>query len=121
MNIKTNFSKFSLAIVISCSAFFVQMAAANVNIIYPIHGGSYPVGGGMPTGGAEYINLSFSVTCAGGSHSVKWGVNNTSLGGSSFYDQLILQQTFKLPAGSNVFWVDAGNCGADKIRLFVDH
>jgi hypothetical protein len=95
-------------------------AQVPVNIIYPINGGTYPVGGGLPTGGAEYINASFSVTCQGGSHIVKWGFNGTQVGSEGFYDQVIVQQTYKLPAGSNSFFVKS-DCGSDFVRFKIDH
>jgi len=95
-------------------------AQVPVNIIYPINGGTYPVGGGLPTGGAEYINASFSVTCQGGAHSVTWGFNGTPVGSKDFYDQAIVQQTYKLPAGTNTFFVRS-DCGSDIVRFRVDH
>jgi hypothetical protein len=96
------------------------VAQVPVNIIYPINGGTYPVGGGMPTSGAEYINASFSVTCPGGSHTVTWGFNGHQVGSEGFYDQVIIQQTYKLPAGTNTFYVKS-ECGSDYVKFLVDH
>ncbi len=102
------------------SVCFPVSAQVPVNIIYPINGGTYPVGGGLPTGGAEYINASFSVTCQGGSHHVTWGFNGTQVGSEGFYDQVIVQQTYKLLSGDNTFFVKS-DCGSDYVRFKVDH
>jgi hypothetical protein len=113
--------------ILKASVALSLLAAANlasaqvpVNIIYPIDGGSYPVGGGLPTGGAEYINASFSVTCQGGAHRVVWGFNGSAVGNDTFYDQVIVQQTYKLPAGTNSFFVKS-DCGSDYVKFRVDH
>ena len=92
------------------------IAQVPVNIIYPTNGGSYPVGGGLPTGDAEYINASFSVTCQGGEYDVKWGFNGATVGSGRFYDQIIVQQTYKLPAGKNTFFVRS-DCGEDIVKF----
>lgn len=91
-----------------------------VNIIYPIDGGSYPITG--PAVGAlnsAYITLSFGVSCAGGPHTVKWGVDGNTLGTSEFYDQTTVQQVWKLPGGVHEFWVDAGRCGKESVKFSV--
>jgi len=105
---------------VALSSMHTAYAQVPVNIIYPINGGTYPVGGGLATGGAEYINASFSVTCQGGSHTATWGFNGTPVGSGSFYDQVIVQQTHKLPAGTNTFFVRS-SCGSDIVKFRVDH
>lgn len=102
---------------------FTSLAAyaqVPVNIVYPINGGTYPVGGGAATGGAEYIEASFGVTCSGGPHNVRWGFNGGSVGSAEFYDQISVQQTYKLPAGVNTFTVQS-DCGNDRVWFRVDH
>jgi len=110
----------SACVLLAVSVLNTVSAQVPVNIIYPINGGTYPVGGGLPTGGAEYINASFSVTCQGGAHTVVWGFNGTQVGSEGFYDQVIVQQTYKLPAGANSFFVKS-DCGSDLVRFKVDH
>lgn len=59
------------------------------------------------------------MTCSGGSHGIKWGVDPDTLGSSEFYDQTSVQQVWKLPGGSHYFWVDAGRCGKEKVKFTV--
>ena len=94
--------------------------AQNVTIVYPIAGQSYPITDPAPGAlQSAYIGASFSVTCSGGPHSVKWGFDGTSLGTAEFYDQISEQQVWKLPGGGHVFYVDAGRCGAKEIKFSV--
>jgi hypothetical protein len=94
-------------------------AQAPVNIVYPIDGGSYPITNPAP--GAllsAYFTSSFSVTCAGGPWTVKWGFDATSVGGATFYDQLSAQFVHKLPGGWHTFWVTS-DCGDSRVRFYI--
>ncbi len=86
-----------------------------VNIVYPIHGASYPITGPAPGQlNSAYITASFSVKCGGGSHTVKWGFDGSaSLGSARFYDQTSVQFVHKLPGGTHAFRVDS-DCGKAK-------
>lgn len=90
--------------------------AVPVNIVYPINGGSYPVGGGGA--GAAYVTLSFGVTCEGGMHMAEWGVDGDTQGKAEFYDMYSAQYVMKLAKGTHVFWVRA-NCGQDEVKFQV--
>ncbi len=83
-----------------------------VNIVYPIHGGTYPITDPGPGGlKSAYFAASFSVKCRGGGHTVKWGFDGSaSLGGASFYDEVSVQFVHKLPGGTHLFWAYA-DCG----------
>ena len=72
-----------------------------VNIVYPIHGSTYPITDPGPGGlKSAYFASSFSVKCRGGSHQVKWGFDGSgSLGSASFYDEVSVQFVHKLPGG----------------------
>ena len=103
-------------VVFACQA----SALGKVNIVYPIQGSSYPITG--PATGminSAYITVSFGVTCGGGPYTVKWGFNKTSIGSTKIYDQGSEQQVWKLPRGKHVFWVDAGQCGREKVSFKV--
>ena len=91
-----------------------------VNIVYPINGATYPIMDPSPVGiKSTYFTSSFSVTCAGGGHNVKWGFDGTAaLGNSSFYDQTSVQFVHKLPAGSHVFWVKS-DCGKNRVKFTI--
>ena len=94
--------------------------AQNVTIVYPINEGTYPITDPGPGKlGSAYFTASFSVTCSGGSHVVKWGFDNDEIGSAKFYDQISEQQVWKLPGGTHVFWVDAGKCGGEKIKFNI--
>jgi len=90
-----------------------------VNIVYPIEGGTYPITD-PPPGKLEsaYFTASFSVTCKGGGHDVKWGFDNDAVGGATFYDQITVQFVHKLPAGKHVFWVKSDS-GDDKVWFAI--
>ncbi len=107
-----------LAITALCA--MVGTASAGVNIVYPISGGTYPITDPAPGAlGSAYFTSSFGATCSGGAHTVKWGVDKTQLGSARFYDQLSEQQVWKLEGGKHIFWVDAGRCGAEKVRFKI--
>lgn len=91
-----------------------------VNIVYPIHGASYPIMDPAPIKiKSAYFTSSFSVTCAGGGHNVKWGFDGAAaLGSSKFYDQTSVQFIHKLPAGPHVFWVKS-DCAANKVKFKI--
>ena len=83
-----------------------------VNIVYPIHGMTYPLTGpGSGVLQSAYFASSFSVKCSGGPHTVKWGFDgNFTLGYATFYDQTSVQFVYKLPGGNHRFSAIAG-CG----------
>ncbi len=82
-----------------------------VNIVYPIHGATYPITDPGPGGlKSAYIAASFSVNCGGGTGTVKWGFDKSaSLGTATFYDETSVQFVYKLPGGNQTFWVKS-NC-----------
>jgi glycosyltransferase involved in cell wall biosynthesis len=81
----------------------------------------YSVGDDVDFSGAKsaYFNSSFSATCPGGPHTVKWGFDGNNLGSATFYDQFTAQFTYKLPAGGHVFHVDAGGCGQERVKFNI--
>ena len=83
-----------------------------VNIVYPIHGGTYPITDPAPGGlKSAYFASSFSVKCGGGPGTVKWGFDGSgSLGSARFYDEVSVQFVHKLPGGAHVFRVTS-DCG----------
>jgi len=89
-----------------------------VNIVYPIQGGIYPITDPAFKHKSAYLSASFSTTCVGGPHHVKWGFDKDSLGEATFYDQLSAQFTWKLPAGSHVFWVES-DCGKGQVEFKI--
>jgi hypothetical protein len=94
-------------------------AQAPVNIVYPINGGTYPITNPAP--GAlfsAYFTSSFSVTCQGGPHSVKWGFDGTAVGSATFYDQFSAQFVHKLPGGTHIFWV-VSDCGDERVKFNI--
>jgi hypothetical protein len=94
-------------------------AQAPVNIVYPIDGGSYPIID--PAAGAlnsAYFTSSFSVTCQGGAHSVRWGFDGTTVGSATFYDMFSAQFVHKLPGGTHVFWV-VSDCGDQQVKFDI--
>ncbi len=93
---------------------------ADVNIVYPIQGETYPKVDPSPGGrlSSAYLPFSFSTTCSGGAHTVEWGVDGDSLGKARFYDQYSGQFVWKLPGGTHVFWVRS-SCGENKVEFKV--
>ncbi len=110
---------FATAILTLCLATATAFAQAPVNIVYPIHGGTYPITDPAPGAlHSAYFTSSFSVTCGGGQHTVKWGFDSTTVGTATFYDQFSAQFVHKLPGGSHTFWVDS-SCGDSKVKFAV--
>ena len=74
-----------------------------VNIVYPIHGSTYPITDPGPGGlKSAYFASSFSVKCRGGPGTVEWGFNaSAALGSARFYDQTSMQFVHKLPGGTS--------------------
>ena len=94
------------------------MGQHTVNIVYPIDGEKFPKTDPAPGFKSAYFTASFSVTCSGGSHSVKWGFDGRSLGRASFYDEFSAQFTWKLPKGNHTFWVQS-DCGENKVQFVI--
>ncbi|HEX7183083.1 MAG TPA: hypothetical protein VF756_14670 [Thermoanaerobaculia bacterium] len=95
-------------------------AQTPVNIVYPIHGGTYPITDPAP--GAllsAYFTSSFSVTCSGGAYKVEWGFDaGPAVGSATFYDQISVQFVDKLPGGDHIFWVKS-DCGDSRVRFRI--
>jgi hypothetical protein len=90
-----------------------------VNIVYPISGDTIPkIDAKCDSIRSAYFVASFSVTCGGGPHKVKWGFDATARGNATFYDQFSAQFTWKLPGGSHTFWVES-DCGSNKIEFKI--
>lgn len=85
-----------------------QAANAPANIVYPINGGTYN----------NYFTASFGATCPGGQHTATWGFDNTVVGNGTYYDQISVQFSHKLPSGVHTFWVRSG-CGYDVVKFRV--
>ncbi|MCI0695894.1 hypothetical protein L0337_28320 [candidate division KSB1 bacterium] len=94
------------------------MSQSAVNIVYPIDGGTYPITDPACGVRSAYFTASFSTTCAGGPHTVKWGFDGRTLGKASFYDQFSAQFTWKLPAGAHRFWVES-DCGKGAVKFKI--
>lgn len=94
-------------------------AQAPVNIVYPIDGGSYPITGPAPgVLDSAYFTSSFSVTCDGGPHTVKWGFDGTAVGSATFYDMFSAQFVHKLKGGWHTFEVTS-DCGNSQARFYI--
>ena len=96
-----------------------------VNIVYPIHGSTYPITDPGPGGlKSAYFASSFSVKCRGGPGTVEWGFNaSAALGSARFYDQTSVQCVYKLRGGKRAFKVNS-TCGQNpggKVELKVGH
>ena len=94
-------------------------AQVPVNIVYPIDGSTVPLTDPAPGPlSSAYITVSFGVTC-GGDESVEWGFDAfPPIGQARFYDQISVQQVYKLTGGPHVFWVKA--CGtSDQVQFQV--
>lgn len=96
------------------------MAQTPVNIVYPIDGGVYPITNPSPGPlDSAYFTSSFSVTCQGGPHTVRWGFDGgPTLGTATFYDQLTSQFVYKLPGGTHLFWV-VSDCGDSRVKFDI--
>ncbi|HEV7667283.1 MAG TPA: hypothetical protein VGS22_02085 [Thermoanaerobaculia bacterium] len=94
-------------------------AVTPVNIVYPIHGATYPITDPAPGAlNSMYFTSSFSVTCGGGGHSAQWGFDTTAVGSATFYDMFSAQFVHKLPGGAHTFWVNS-DCGNDLVKFRV--
>ena len=91
---------------------------APVNIVYPIHGESFPKIDPRPALQSAYVTFSFSVTKSGGPYDVSWGVDNQTLGKATYYDMYSAQFVWKLPGGKHEFWVK-GDSGSDSVIFKV--
>lgn len=96
------------------------VAQVPVNIVYPIDGSMVPITDPPPGGlSSAYITVSFSVTC-GGDDTVEWGFDSfPPIGEARFYDQITVQQVYKLTGGPHVFWVQSPGCGDDRVKFRV--
>jgi len=98
------FSAIALVSVVSTAS----AANAPVNIVYPIDGNAYN----------NYFTSSFGATCGGGQYSAVWGFDSTTVGNGTYYDQISVQFSHKLPSGTHTFWVKT-SCGYDVVKFKV--
>lgn len=113
---KLAFAAVALAFCLAAAPAFAQ---APVNIVYPIHGGVYPITNPAPGPLlSAYFTSSFSVTCSGGPYNVKWGFDVTTVGTATFYDQYSTQFVHKLPGGNHLFWV-ISDCGDSRVKFDI--
>jgi hypothetical protein len=82
---------------------------APVNIAYPIDNSAVD----------NYFTVKFSTTCQGGSHTVRWGIDATTIGSASFYDSFSTQFLHKRASGWHKLWVDS-SCGQESLAFFVN-
>lgn len=86
----------------------------NVNIAYPLNGGSYKISPHYP-----FLTISFSVTCKDlEDHTVKWGYSSETLGSAKFRGQISLQFLQKFSQGVWVIWVES-DCGKNRVKIKV--
>lgn len=99
----------------------VNTAAAQepVNIVYPIDGSTVPITGPNPGSlNSAYFTVSFGATCGGGPFDVEWGFDGSVLNSAKAYDQISVQQVWKLSGGKHILYVKA-DCGEQKVRFAV--
>lgn len=96
------------ALGLALSGTVASAANAPVNIVYPIDGNAYN----------NYFTASFGATCAGGQYTAVWGFDSTTVGNGSYYDQVSVQFSHKLPSGTHTFWVKT-SCGYDVVKFKV--
>jgi hypothetical protein len=92
---------------------FVVAGTANafnapVNIASPVNGSTV----------TNYFYSSFTTTCPGGQHSVKWMLDGVSTGSASFYNTAGVHFAHKLPTGWHTLFVSS-TCGQDQVRFYV--
>jgi hypothetical protein len=110
---------FGLFVLVLLATVASASAQAAVNIVYPIHGGTYPITDPAPGSlNSMYFTSSFSVTCDGGQHTVKWGFDSTTVGSATYYDMFSAQFVHKLPGGNHTFWVTT-SCGSSSVKFNV--
>ena len=86
----------------------------NVNIAYPLNGGSYKISPQYPL-----LTISFSVTCKDlEDRNVKWGYSNETLGSAKFRGQYSSQFLQKFSEGVWVIWVKS-DCGKNEVKIKV--
>jgi hypothetical protein len=97
------------------------MANTPVNIVYPIESGTYPITDPAASKlNSAYISLSFSATRGGGPYIVCWTVDGDQLGEAKFYDEISVQQVWKLPGGKHRFDVEMRQPGTAGMVLGSD-
>ena len=110
------FSFLVMFFILFCSLSIAEQV--RVNIFYPIKGDAYPkIYPLFPKFESAYIPFGFSVTCRG-DHKVKWGIDRITIGSATFYDEIEIQFSYKLPRGSHFFWVRS-DCGKNSVRFYV--
>ncbi|HEX5127442.1 MAG TPA: hypothetical protein VFW00_11930 [Rhodocyclaceae bacterium] len=100
--------QFLSAIFLFLMASVASAANAPVNIVYPINGNAYN----------NYFTSSFGATCPGGPWTAVWGFDSTTIGSGTYYDQISVQFSHKLPSGGHSFWVKT-SCGSDVVKFNV--
>ena len=87
------------------------MAGANVQIITPRSGYSYPIIDPACKLKSAYIHFCFGVK-SGGDSTTSWGVDKKKLGTASIYHDQLMEFSYKFPPGKYVFWVECNAGGA---------
>jgi len=109
--------KIYIAIVLAAVSGLVGTSYAdqvNVNIAYPLNGGSYKISPDYP-----FLTISFSVTCKDfKDRNVEWGYNSETLGKAKFRGQISLQFLQKFSEGVWLIWVES-DCGKNKVKIKV--
>ncbi|WP_339133884.1 MAG: hypothetical protein WGN25_13940 [Candidatus Electrothrix sp. GW3-4] len=90
-----------------------------IRIVYPIEGESYPVLQSDGLASSAYVTASLSITAAGGPHKVKWGFDDTPIGGATFYDQFSTQFVWDLPAGEHTLHVVCCKGGKEAVNFVI--
>jgi hypothetical protein len=104
----------SFGTIIAAALAFSGSSSAVVNPPVSI---AYPISGSANN---NYFKVSFSVTCPGGSNTVRWGFDSTYSGGAAtFYDNFNTQFLHKLPTGWHVVDVVA-TCGQEHMKFYVN-
>lgn len=96
----------------------LAFAGPSSAVINPPVSIAYPISGSANN---NYFKVSFTVTCPGGSNSVKWGFDGGTipLGSAAFYDNFNTQFLHKLPTGWHSIDVVA-SCGQERMKFYVN-
>ncbi|HKO46201.1 MAG TPA: hypothetical protein VJV79_00670 [Polyangiaceae bacterium] len=104
---------------ITSGALLVGLLAAGASsaVVNPPVSIAYPISGSANN---NYFKVSFTVTCPGGMHTVKWAFDTTnSVGAATFYDNFNTQFLHKLPSGWHTIDV-VSTCGQEHMKFYVN-
>lgn len=112
------FEMIKLFMSIGVLAASLAVAGSSSAVINPPVSIAYPISGSANN---NYFKVSFTVTCPGGSNSVKWGFDGFAMavGSATFYDNFNTQFLHKLPTGWHSIDVVA-SCGQEHMKFFVN-